>query len=68
MCHESDREFAGWVQLVPLVADRLAELERDGQLRPARRALRDLGEPAPRTRSERSLSEVLREMRRDERD
>lgn len=55
-------------RLVPLVADRLVELERDGRLRPARRSLADLEEPTPRARGETPLAEVVREMRQDERD
>ena len=55
-------------QLVPLHASRVEALIASGQARPPKRSLADLGEPPRRRKGERSLSDVLGEMRDDERD
>lgn len=54
-------------QLVPLLEGRLQALVAARRARPAKRSLRDLGEPPRRRRGQRSLSDVLAELRDDER-
>lgn len=54
-------------QLVPLPDSRLDALVAARQARPPKRSLRDLGEPPRRRRGQRRLSDVLAEMRDDER-
>jgi prevent-host-death family protein len=54
-------------QLIPLPSTRLEMLRSAGRARPPRCALRDLGEPPTRRRGRAPLSEVLAEMRAEER-
>ncbi len=53
--------------LVPLPTSRLAQLAAQGRLRPALGSLEDLPPPVRLPRGARSASEVLAEMRDDER-
>jgi prevent-host-death family protein len=54
-------------QLIPLPSTRLEMLRSAGRARPPRCALGDLGEPPARRRGRPPLSEVLAEMRAEER-
>lgn len=53
--------------LVPIKSSRVEELIAAGLARPALRSLRDLPPAKPRRRGQRPLSQVLQEMRDDER-
>lgn len=54
-------------RIVPIRTGRFAELVESGQVRLPRRSIKDLGPPLPLDPGERPLSDVLREMRDDER-
>lgn len=54
-------------QIVPMPTGRLAEMIESGQARPPLIALADLGPPLPARPGQRPLSEVLAEMRDEER-
>jgi prevent-host-death family protein len=54
-------------QIIPLPTSRLNALVAAQRARPAKRSLRDLGEPPSRRRGQPPLSRVLAELREDER-
>ncbi len=54
-------------KLVPLDPDPLTELIMSGRARPAKRSVADLPSPQPLPAGARPISEVLKEMREDER-
>jgi len=54
-------------QLGPLSTNRLEELLATGRVRPPKRSLADLGDPPRPSRNERRLSEVVAEMRDEDR-
>jgi prevent-host-death family protein len=54
-------------RLVPIRSESLVSLVESGRARPARRRLSTLGSPPRRAAHERKLSEVVEEMRQDER-
>lgn len=54
-------------RLVPPVLTGIERLEREGRITKATRSIRDIPPPLPAKPGERSLSEILAEMREDER-
>jgi prevent-host-death family protein len=54
-------------QLIPLPEGHVDALVAARRARPPKRSLRDLGDPPRRKRGQRPLSDVLAEMRHDER-